>query len=86
MGTYFAVIPEAHRLTTRRSPDASGTNERREDVTVKLSEIRALLKRAGVKTTAAIDRVDVKYMNGKAIGIDVMLTDGGLHYIPTEES
>lgn len=50
-----------------------------------LTQIRALLKSIGVKSTVSIDRVDVKYLNGEPIGIDVMLTDGGLHYIPTEE-
>ncbi len=51
---------------------------------MKLSEIRALLKRAGIKTTDPIDRIDVKYHAGTAIGIDVMLTAGGVTYIPVD--
>ena len=51
-----------------------------------LSKIRALLRRAGIKTTASIDRISVKYEHGVAVGIDVMLTTGGVEYIPTEEN
>jgi hypothetical protein len=50
-----------------------------------LSVIRALLKRAGIKTTTDLDRMSVKYEHGKAVGIDVMLTTGGVTYIPIEE-
>jgi len=53
---------------------------------VKLSAIRALLKRAGIKTTTPIDRISVKYEHGTAMGIDVMLTTGGVEYIPVEAS
>ena len=52
---------------------------------MKLSEIRALLKRAGIKTTAPIDRIAVKYFAGQAVGLDVMLTAGDIIYIPVEE-
>jgi hypothetical protein len=51
---------------------------------MKLSEIRALLKRAGIKATEPIDRVDVKYFAGQPTGIDVMLTAGGVTYIPID--
>jgi hypothetical protein len=51
---------------------------------MKLSEIRALLKRAGFKTTDPIDRISIKYEHGTAVGIDVMLTTGGVTYIPVE--
>jgi len=51
---------------------------------MKLSEIRALLKRAGIKTTESIDRIDVKYFAGQPTGIDVMLTAGGVMYIPVD--
>lgn len=54
-------------------------------MTVSLTQIRALLKRAGIKSNAAVDRISVKYDHGIAVGIDVMLTDGGLMYIPVEE-
>lgn len=52
---------------------------------MKLSAIRALLKRAGIKTTASVDRLDVKYLHGKPIGLDVMLTDGTVAYISVDE-
>lgn len=52
---------------------------------MKLSEIRALLKRAGIKTTVSLDRISVKYEHGTAVGIDVMLTTGGVTYMPVEE-
>jgi hypothetical protein len=51
---------------------------------VKLSAIRALLKQHGHKTTAEIDRFDVKRAAGEVIGVDVMLTDGTLAYLPVE--
>lgn len=51
---------------------------------VKLSDIRALLKSAGIKTTEPIDRIDVKYFAGQPTGIDVMLTAGGITYIPID--
>ncbi len=50
-----------------------------------LAQIRALLKRAGIKITEPIDRIDVKYFAGNAVGIDVMLTAGGVTYVPIEE-
>lgn len=49
---------------------------------MKLSEIRAALKDAGYQANASVDRISVKYEHGKVAGIDVMLTDGGLAYIP----
>ncbi|UXZ57076.1 hypothetical protein [Curtobacterium sp. Arg-1] len=51
---------------------------------MKLSEIRALLKANGYKTTAEVDRFDVKRTAGKVIGVDVMLTDGTVAYLPVE--
>jgi hypothetical protein len=53
---------------------------------VKLSEIRAALIRGGIKTTTPLDRISVKYEHGTAVGIDVMLTTGGVEYIPVKES
>jgi hypothetical protein len=52
---------------------------------VKLSQIRALLKQHGYKTTAEIDRVDVKREDGKVVGAHVMLTDGRVAYLPVAE-
>jgi hypothetical protein len=52
---------------------------------MKLSEIRALLKRHGHKTTAEIDRFDVKREYGKVIGAHVMFTDGTVAYLPVTE-
>ncbi|MFJ3385609.1 MULTISPECIES: hypothetical protein [unclassified Curtobacterium] len=46
-----------------------------------LSELRALLKAHGYKTTAAIDRIDVKRSSGAVVGVDVMLTDGQVVYL-----
>ncbi|MCM3521767.1 hypothetical protein [Curtobacterium sp. P97] len=51
---------------------------------MKLSAIRALLKQHGHKTTAEIDRFDVKRAAGEVIGVDVMLTDGTLAYLPVD--
>lgn len=51
---------------------------------MKLSDLRALLKRAGIKTTESIDRLDVKRAAGEVIGVDVMLTDGTVTYLPVE--
>jgi hypothetical protein len=52
---------------------------------VKLSHIRALLKQHGYKTTAEVDRVDVKRAFGKVTGVDVMLTDGSVAFLPVTE-
>lgn len=52
---------------------------------MKLSQIRALLKHYGFKTTAELDRVDVKRENGKVVGAHVMLTDGRVAYLPVTE-
>ena len=49
-----------------------------------LTELRALLKAHGYKTTAAIDRVDVKREHGAVVGADVMFTDGTVAYLPVE--
>lgn len=51
---------------------------------MKLSDLRALLKRAGIKTTESIDRLDVKYHAGQPVGVDLMLTDGTVAYLPVE--
>jgi hypothetical protein len=53
---------------------------------VKLSAIRALLQKHGHKTTAEIDRFDVKRAAGEVIGVDVMFTDGTVTYLHVEES
>jgi len=53
---------------------------------VKLSEIRALLLKHGHKTTAEIDRFDVKRAAGAVIGVDLMLADGTVTYLPVEAS
>lgn len=50
-----------------------------------LSQIRALLKQHGHKTTAGIDRFDVKRAFGKATGVDVMFTDGTVTFLPLPE-
>lgn len=49
-----------------------------------LSEIRKLLIAAGYKTTAEIDRFDVKRAAGAVIGVDIMFSDGNVAYLPTE--
>lgn len=51
---------------------------------MKLSAIRALLKQHGHRTTAEIDRFDVKRAAGDIIGVDVMLTDGTIAYLTVE--
>lgn len=51
---------------------------------MKLSEIRALMLKHGYKTNAAIDRVDVKRAAGAVIGVDLMLSDGTVAYLPVE--
>lgn len=48
------------------------------------TQIRALLKQHGHKTTAEIDRFDVKRAAGLIIGVNVMLTDGTVTYLPVE--
>jgi hypothetical protein len=53
---------------------------------MKLSAIRALLKQHGHKTTAEIDRFDVKRAAGEVVGVDVMLTDGTITYLTVEAS
>ena len=52
---------------------------------MKLSEIRALLKQHGHKTTAEIDRVDVKKAFGTPTGVDVMFTNGTVAFLPVTE-
>ncbi|WFR66625.1 hypothetical protein P9139_18045 [Curtobacterium flaccumfaciens] len=47
-----------------------------------LTQIRALLKAHGYKTTAEIDRFDVKRTAGQVAGVDVMFTDGAVAYLP----
>lgn len=49
-----------------------------------LTELRALLKAHGYKTTAAIDRAGVKREHGVIVGVDVMFTDGTLAYLPVD--
>lgn len=49
---------------------------------MKLSEIRALMLKHGHKTTAEIDRFDVKRAAGSVIGVDVMFTDGTVASLP----
>jgi hypothetical protein len=51
---------------------------------VTLTQIRALLKQHGYKSTAELDRFDVKRIAGQVIGVDVMLTDGTVAYVPVE--
>lgn len=46
-----------------------------------LTEIRALLKAHGYKTTAAIDRFDVKRGRGAIVGAEVMFTSGEVAYM-----
>lgn len=46
-----------------------------------LTELRALLKANGHKTTAAIDRADVKRDHGVVVGVDVMFSDGTVAYL-----
>ncbi|MBF4597190.1 hypothetical protein ITJ50_00850 [Curtobacterium sp. VKM Ac-2889] len=48
-----------------------------------LTKIRALLSANGYKTTLEIDRFDVKRAAGAVIGVDIMLTDGTVTYLPT---
>ena len=50
-----------------------------------LTRIRALLKQHGHKTTAEIDRIDVKRAFGVPTGIDVMFTDGTVAFLPVTE-
>jgi len=51
---------------------------------MKLSEVRALLTAHGYSTTAEIDRFDVKRAAGAVIGVDLMLSDGTVTYLPVE--
>lgn len=51
---------------------------------MKLSDLRALLKEHGHRTTAEIDRFDVKRAAGAVIGVDVMFTDGTVAYLAVE--
>lgn len=53
---------------------------------MKLSEIHALLMKHGHKTTAEIDRFDFKRAAGAIIGVDLMLSNGTVTYLPVEES
>lgn len=50
-----------------------------------LTQIRALLNQHGHKTNAEIDRIDVKRAYGTIIGVDVMLADGRVTFLPVEE-
>jgi hypothetical protein len=52
---------------------------------VTLTQLRALLKAAGYKTTVEVDRFDVKRQHGAIVGVDVMLTDGTTAYLPVEQ-
>ncbi|ROP65647.1 hypothetical protein [Curtobacterium sp. ZW137] len=49
-----------------------------------LSEIRALLRAHGYKPADELDRFDVKRAACAVIGVDVMLTDGAVAYLPVE--
>lgn len=51
-----------------------------------LAQIRALLKQHGHKTNVEIDRVDVKRAYGAITGVDVMLADGTVTFLPVEEA
>lgn len=51
---------------------------------MKFSEIRALLLKNGHRTTAEIDRFDVKRAAGAVIGVDIMFSDGTVAYLPVE--
>jgi hypothetical protein len=51
-----------------------------------ITQLRALLKAASYKTTAEIDRFDVKRAAGAVIGVDLMLSDGTVTYLPVEAS
>lgn len=51
---------------------------------MKLSQLRALLKQHGWKTTAEIDRFDLKRAAGVIIGVDVMFSDGNVAYLAVE--
>ena len=53
---------------------------------MKLSDIRALLLANSIKTTAEIDSFDVKRTAGAVIGVDLMLSDGTVTYLPVEAS
>lgn len=53
---------------------------------MKLSEIRALMLKHGHKTTAEIDRFDVKRAADAVIGVDLMLSDGTATCTPMEAS
>lgn len=46
-----------------------------------LTQLRVLLKANGHKTTAAIDRFDVKRSHGDIVGVDVSFTDGTIAYL-----
>ncbi|MCS5507131.1 hypothetical protein [Curtobacterium flaccumfaciens] len=50
-----------------------------------LAKIRALLKQHGHKTNVEIDRIDVKRAYGVVTGVDVMLVDGTVTFLPVEE-
>ena len=50
-----------------------------------LTQIRALIKQHGHKTNVAIDRIDVKRAYGAITGVDVMLADGTVAFLPVEE-
>lgn len=82
-GPTQAETPEGSRAGMR-TPDEDGRP--RQESTMTLATIRALLKTHGYKTTAEIDRFDVKRAAGEVIGVDVMLTDGTVAYLPVEAS
>lgn len=50
-----------------------------------LAKLRALLKQHGHKTNVEIDRIDVKRTYGAITGVDVMLADGTVTFLPVEE-
>lgn len=56
------------------------------ELSLALSKLRSLLVATGYKTTAAIDRFDVKRAAGAVIGVDLMRSDGTVIYLPVEAS
>lgn len=51
-----------------------------------LAKIRALLAQHGHKTNVELDRIDVKRTYGVITGVDVMLADGTVAFLPLEET
>lgn len=47
-----------------------------------LTELRALLIANAIEPSSSIDRIDVKRAYGDVTGVDLMLTDGTVAYLP----